>query len=193
MGGLSSSSQTTNPGGISQGERIQRWALTLAAYDYRIKFKSGQENDNADLLSRLPLPETPVSIPTPGETVLLMDPEALDSSVVTASHIKAWTARDPVLAKVKDMVLQGHIPPNVHDYKPYYRLGFSELSIHDGCLLWGSRVIVPPKRREKMMEQLYINLTLESPVSRCSPSPTFGGPTRMTVWNRRYVLGSCAN
>ena len=132
--------------------RIQRWALTLAAYDYRIKFKRGQDNANADLLSRLPLPETPVSIPTPGETVLLM--EALDSSVVTASHIKAWTARDPVLAKVKDMVLQGHTPPKVDDYKPY-RLRFSELSIHDGCLLWGSRVIVPPKGREKMMEQLH--------------------------------------
>ena len=43
--------------------RIQRWALTLSTYDYQIKFKAGTENANADLLSRLPLPETPAHNP----------------------------------------------------------------------------------------------------------------------------------
>ena len=66
--------------------RIQRWALTLSAYDYQIKFKAGTENANADLLSRLPLPETPAQVPEPGETVLLM--ETLESALVTAAHIK---------------------------------------------------------------------------------------------------------
>ncbi len=37
--------------------RIQRWALPLSAYNYKIQF----------LLSRLPLPETPTHIPEPGE------------------------------------------------------------------------------------------------------------------------------
>ena len=36
--------------------RIQRWALTLAAYNYTIKYKPGIEHGNADALSRLPLP-----------------------------------------------------------------------------------------------------------------------------------------
>ena len=35
--------------------RIQRWALTLAAYNYTIKYKPGIEHGNADALSRLPL------------------------------------------------------------------------------------------------------------------------------------------
>ena len=43
--------------------RIQRWALTLSAYDYTIQHKKGAENCNADMLSRLPLPETPVQVP----------------------------------------------------------------------------------------------------------------------------------
>ena len=38
--------------------RIQRWALALSAYEYNIVYKSGNSNANADLLSRLPLPET---------------------------------------------------------------------------------------------------------------------------------------
>ena len=43
--------------------RIQRWALTLSAYDYNIVFKPGSQHANADVLSRLPLPEHPTSVP----------------------------------------------------------------------------------------------------------------------------------
>jgi hypothetical protein len=35
--------------------RIQRWAITLGAYDYVIQYKQGSTNANADALSRLPL------------------------------------------------------------------------------------------------------------------------------------------
>ncbi len=34
--------------------RIQRWAITLTAYNYELKYKPGSEN-SADSLSRLPL------------------------------------------------------------------------------------------------------------------------------------------
>ncbi len=33
--------------------------------------------------------------------------------------------------------------PDVPDVKPYI-CRLSELTVHDGCLLWGTRVIVPP-------------------------------------------------
>lgn len=36
--------------------RIQRWAITLGAYKYTIKYKPGSSNQNADALSRLPVP-----------------------------------------------------------------------------------------------------------------------------------------
>ncbi len=137
---------------VMASARIQRWALSMARYDYRIKFKKGQDNGNADLLSRLPLPECPTVIPDPGETLLLM--EALESSIVTASQIKNWTATDPVLSKVKDLILQGKRPPNSEEFKPYH-VRYTELSVHEGCLLWGSRVVVPPKGRSKMIEELH--------------------------------------
>ena len=38
--------------------RLQRWALTLSAYDYTNEYKPGAQNGNADLFSRL-LPEAP--------------------------------------------------------------------------------------------------------------------------------------
>ena len=49
--------------------RIQRRALTLAAYNYSIKYKPGPEHANADALSRLPLPVSPPTTPLPAETV----------------------------------------------------------------------------------------------------------------------------
>ena len=124
----------------------------ISGIDYQIKFRSGQDNGNADLLSRLPLPESPIKIPDPGETILLM--EALDSSVITASQINTWTAKDPVLAKVKDMLLQGQRPPATDEFKPF-RSRFTELSVHDGCILWGNRVVNPPRGRLRMVEQLH--------------------------------------
>lgn len=36
--------------------RLQRWAIFLAAYDYKIVYKKGSKLGNADALSRLPLP-----------------------------------------------------------------------------------------------------------------------------------------
>ena len=38
--------------------RIQRWALTLGAYQYSIRYKAGKKLGNADALSRLPRPVT---------------------------------------------------------------------------------------------------------------------------------------
>ena len=53
--------------------RIQRWALVLSAYDYHIEYKPGLLHGNPDMLSRLPLSDTPTSVTVPGETILLMD------------------------------------------------------------------------------------------------------------------------
>ena len=43
--------------------RLQRWALILAAYNYKIEFRPTQEHGNVDGLSRLPLPEVTHSDP----------------------------------------------------------------------------------------------------------------------------------
>jgi len=55
---------------------------------------------------------------------------------------------------VKDMVLQGQRPPNSEGFKPY-PMRYTELSVHDGCLLWGSRVVNPPNGHSKMVEELH--------------------------------------
>ena len=50
---------------------IQRWALTLAMYEYTLVFRNTNQHCNADALSRLSLKDT-VDAPLPQETVLLL-------------------------------------------------------------------------------------------------------------------------
>ena len=85
--------------------RVQRWALTLSAYQFTIQYKKGHGHANAYVLSRLPLPDAPTQVPTPGDTVLLL--EMLNSSPVTAQKIKQWTDRDPLLSGVRECVRNG--------------------------------------------------------------------------------------
>ena len=87
--------------GISQTtlSRIQRWALTLSAYQYAIRHKSGVTLSNADALSRLPRPTASSVDCMPGDLIHLVD--HLSATTVTAARIKEWTAKDPVLSKVK--------------------------------------------------------------------------------------------
>ena len=132
--------------------RIQRWALTLGAYNYGIAYKPGKEHANADGLSRLPLPETPTQIPLPGETVLLMD--TLANSPVTAYKIKRWTDEDPLLSAVRRMILTGHVAMETEGFQPFLKRK-DELSVQDGCILWGSRVVIPPQGRLQVLEELH--------------------------------------
>ena len=71
----------------------------MSAYQYTIECRAGKDNANADALSRLPLPETPVSTYVPPETVFSL--EKLSQTPVKAAQVKQWTERDPVLSKVK--------------------------------------------------------------------------------------------
>ena len=85
--------------------RIQRWALLLAAYNYELVYREGSKHGNTDGLSRLPLSDTVVEVPVPGETIFLMD--LLEALPVCADDIADWTASDPVLQKVLRKVQQG--------------------------------------------------------------------------------------
>ena len=105
--------------GISQtaSSRIQRWALTLSAYQYTIRHKPGATLSNADTLSRLPQPTTSSVDCQPGDLVHLVD--HLSATTVTAARIKEWTCKDPVLSKVKKYVITGWPDEAGIDLKPY--------------------------------------------------------------------------
>lgn len=145
--------------------RIQRWALILAAYQYDLIYRKGSEIGNADALSRLPCTVSTEE----GEISFFATDYKLP---ITYKEIGLATKYDPVLAKVLDMTQNGW-PVNINDerLKPYSDKTL-QLSVEKNCVLWGSRVIIPPVYRREILLLLHT----EHP-----------GESRMKTLARSYV------
>ena len=130
---------------VMASSRIQRWALTLGAYQYTIQHRPGRKMSNADALSQLPLPEHPTEsdIPPLGDVHIVF--QHLSDSLATATHIHRWTEKDPTLSRVHHFIVHGwpEVPP-YPSFKPYLNHR-ALLSAVDGCILRGARVVIPPK------------------------------------------------
>ena len=138
---------------LMAASRIQRWSLLLSSYEYSIEYKPGDKLANADALSRLPLPETsPQSSPDMTVQFFINN---LEENIVSAKDIKAWTERNPILSRVYRFIIHGW-PDDIQDdeMKPYFNRR-DELSVANGCILWGARVIIPPPGRENILHQLH--------------------------------------
>ena len=132
--------------------RIQRWALMLSAHNYEISYKPGANHANADGLSRLPVTDHIGTVPLPGDVLLLF--QTLQGTPVRADQIRKWTDMDPVLCRVRRNVLSGWVDSTEPELQAYQSRA-TELSVQDGCLLLGSRVVVPEKGREAVMSLLH--------------------------------------
>ena len=167
--------------------RIQRWALLLSSYRYTVSYKPGSQMANADVLSRLPLPEMPESVPIPGETVLLM--QSLQTSPLTFNQLRQWTTQDPTLSKVHRLLLQGWQNSNDPELKPY-QVRHSELSICDGCVMWGNRVVVPQAGCKRVMEQLHDMLHSQPPYIPGNGLTILGFAFTLTTLDPTWESGS---
>ena len=133
--------------------RIIRWTLTLSAYNFTIRHKPGRSLENADALSRLPQPVTTDQDCLPGDLVHLLN--HLSATTTNASAIRRWTDTDTVLSQVHNFILQGWPATQLEEnFQPYCRRK-TELSVLEGCVVWGSRVVVPPPGRAPILEELH--------------------------------------
>ena len=133
--------------------RIARWALMLSAYDYKLLYRQGVLNGNADALSRLPLPVQDAEVSQQIMGVHMME---LVSSPVTEEEVSRETISDPVLSIVMKYVAEGwrNESSKEEDLKPYWSRK-DELSVESGCLLWGGRVIIPQNLRKTVLLELH--------------------------------------
>ena len=140
------------PTSTQASSRIRRWSLLLSVYEYNIRFRNTTAHSNADALSRLPLPELQKESQTPPELVLLID--HLNESPITSRHIAARTRKDRVLSKILTYVERGW-PDQVNKSLSVFSAKRNELSIHQGCMTWGFRVVVPPQGRQAIPHLLH--------------------------------------
>jgi hypothetical protein len=130
--------------------RMLRWCLFMSAYDYNLQFIPGKNNQNADCLSRLPLPHTEEDgFPDP---VVLLLTRASEDSPLSADQIAKETARDEQLSRVLHILQHGGDYTLLPDE---YQKRLNSLSISKNCILYGDRVIIPKKLRPIMLEILH--------------------------------------
>lgn len=81
--------------------RIARWSLLLSQFDMKISYRKGRVHNNADALSRLPLPET---IPLP------MDSDLDGTLILNADQqlIIDLQKQDPFCKKIIDQITNRH-------------------------------------------------------------------------------------
>ena len=132
--------------------RLQRWALLLSSYNYTIEFRLTKAHANADGLSRLPLP-----IKDEGESlseVSVFNVSQINTLSVSVVGMCKATRSDPILSKVYYHLQKGWPKQCPEVLKPYYACR-NELSIEEGCILWGVRVLVPKKLQSNVLEMLH--------------------------------------
>ena len=133
--------------------RIQRWSLLLGSYSYTLKHRNGKSHCNADALSRLPSPSQPISVPEPAEVILTLD--FLKTIPVNYRDISKESSKDPIISHVISYVLNGWPDKNQEEsMKPYF-CRRQEFSVQAGCLMWGSRIVIPPKYQEVILSELH--------------------------------------
>ena len=150
--------------------KLQRWSLILASYKYVIEYRNTDLHKDADCMSRIPLskPYTPKS---ENSECLFIDSGFDVTTNVTSARIRKCTRTDPVLSQVYNYVVCGW--PTVTDpiFAPYKNKK-DEFSAIQGCVLWGSRVIIPKSLQSTVLEELHC---------------THPGMTRMKELARSYI------
>ena len=133
----------------SASPRLQRLLLKMAKYDVEIRYIQGKTNVIADALSRVSHMEPPMQ----ENEVPLLEVDTitntLPASPAKIEEIRECTDQDVVLAHLKDVVHHGWPEyPNEcpQDLREFWNFR-EDLSIEDGLILKGHRLVIPRKLR----------------------------------------------
>ena len=131
--------------------RVLRWSVDLGGYDYELIYRPGSSIPHADALSRLPLPVQPKVVPGVSDILLLQSDCNLQLS---SKKIADLSRNDPVISKVMHWAMQGW-PTHVDSSFECFARRQAELTVESGCLVWGARLVIPPKARKAVLDLLH--------------------------------------
>ena len=132
--------------------RVQRWALKLSQFNYEFVYSKGANNVNSDCLSRIPLEETEQTC-DPYELIFSIN--SIDSMPITSVDIKNLIKKDKNLNELLHYIKYGW-PNKINNPElKYFQNKISELSLFDGCIMYGNRVFIPVPLRKIVLNQLH--------------------------------------
>ncbi|XP_062865163.1 uncharacterized protein K02A2.6-like [Trichomycterus rosablanca] len=139
---------------VMSATRLQRWALFLGAHSYDIEFKGTKQHSNADGLSHLPLLTTEEEKTTALDPADVFHTTPVEQLPVTSAEIQRETRNEPTISKVYGITVQGW-PAHGNAMFPDFSARRDQLSVCQGTLLCGSRVVVPSKLRTRVLKNLH--------------------------------------
>ena len=99
-----------------------------------MEYKNSKKHENADGICRLPI-KLAQEVEDMLDTTHVYTMSQVECILLSNKGVRNATAKDTVLLKVN----------------PFYNRR-AELSVHQGCLTWGIRVIIPQRLRAKILE-----------------------------------------
>ena len=138
--------------------RQQRLLLKIHEYDVHMEYLKGKNNSIADALSRLPNPV----LDEPNDQELETIPVHAITNTVNATEsrlnkLRRATTMDPALQQLIQYILHGwptyrhQAHPSLHPYWNYKH----ELSIEDGIIFKGERLVIPESERQEYIQDLH--------------------------------------
>ncbi|XP_018914448.2 uncharacterized protein [Bemisia tabaci] len=128
--------------------RIQRWSVTLSAYNFTVEHRKATLLAAPDALSRLPLEQEQVK-------VINSYIEIMPDLPVTSSVVATATQEDPLLSQVHNFVLIGW-PNSIEDKNlvPFFKIK-EFLSLEEEVILFGDRAVIPSKLQKIVLNLLH--------------------------------------
>ena len=139
--------------------RIQRFRLRLMRFSYKIDHIPGKKICTADTLSRAPDSESDkadTDLQTEVNAFVNIVMENLPATAEKLQKIKSCQDEDPVCQQIKKFCQEGW--PNLRNLTgpiKQYMPSKSELTVNNGILLKGSRLVIPPSLRLDIIEKLH--------------------------------------
>ena len=137
--------------------RLRRWAVILAGYNYKIEYVKSNQN-NADWLSRLPVEDEYNTWTDDVEVDYCFFLNNAEHFQLNFETVKHKTLDDPTLQKVKDYITNGW-PSKVNDVeaevKPYFSKRY-EFTLNDDCIMWNHRIVIPSQLQGSILSQLHM-------------------------------------
>jgi len=134
--------------------RLQSLILRTQKYDFNVTFQPGHSVVTADILSRSPLPNSDSQEP---EITTVNNISLSSINQTRLNDIRAATDNNEVLQILKQVILQGwpihksSVPSVITVYFDYR----DELTVPDGILLRGERVVIPLSIRKDILHKVH--------------------------------------
>ena len=135
-------------------KRLQGMMIRLQKYDLEVRYERGNKMFLADTLSRAYLPSC-TQVESEFETINMMN--YLPISEARLLQIQRETEKDESLQALKAVIQQGWpehksaLPPVV---SPYFNMR-DEMSVQDGLIFKGERVVVPKAARGELLRRIH--------------------------------------